>query len=380
LCIFDWEDKLRLLDHHAAVQEAPPVKKKSTLLAPLAAMALLLPTATTASAATQNVTGDWALDRIDQTALPLDGTYTTQSQGQGVNAYVIDSGIDYSNPDLGGRAHLAYDAFGGDGQPCTTPQTGFTDASHGTQVADVLGGTTYGVAKQVNLWSVKVMNCGDFTSSADTDKVIAAINWLAQNHQSPAVANISLSWSGAAYAELFDPFHVNELTAAVNNLAASGVFVTVAAGNVSSSDPLAFTKAYAVDNPPANAGKALVVMESDRNDQAPLNTTYTAADGCPGTWSSAFGGDIYAPGVAVQTDVDLNGPYHGLECGTSLAAPMAAGVAALYKATYGDTPSATLKSWILTHATQGAITNNPPQQGSNTNTYTPNLLLNTGGL
>ncbi|NUP34939.1 MAG: hypothetical protein HOU01_24980 [Streptomycetaceae bacterium] len=59
---------------------------------------------------------------------------------------------------------------------------------------------------------------------------------------------------------------------------------------------------------------------------------------------------------------------------------MAAGVAALYKATYGETPSPAVKAWIIAYATQGAITNNPPQEGNEPNTFTPNRLLSTGVL
>ncbi|MEY9873437.1 hypothetical protein ABH931_002919 [Streptacidiphilus sp. MAP12-33] len=320
----------------------------------------------------------WNMARITQAGPVAAGqtsfSYTPHSHGAGVNAYVIDSGLDYGNSDLGGRAALGYDTFGGDGQPCPTANaTDGADPRHGTEVADVLGGTQYGVANQVRLWSVKVADCGNVPHA----NFLAGINWVAAHHISPAIAVISRNDMGAGYIG-----QDNDLAQAVNALADSGVFVAVSAGNVGANDnPISCfiiclgngPERYAVDNPPANAGHALVVMAMDRTDQAPDNSTYTQADGCTSTWSTAFGGEIYAPGVAIPT-------VFGTACGTSEAAPMAAGVAALYKATYGDVSSAALKTWIFDHATANAITNNPPEQGGNNLTYTPNLLLNTGGL
>ena len=51
----------------------------------------------------------WGLDRIDQTALPLSGTYTWTSTAAGVHAYIIDTGIWTMHPDFGGRADEVYD-------------------------------------------------------------------------------------------------------------------------------------------------------------------------------------------------------------------------------------------------------------------------------
>jgi subtilisin family serine protease len=152
----------------------------------------------------------WGIDRIDQRARPLSGTYTYTSTGSGVTAYIIDTGIQTSHPQFGGRAAVSYDAVGDgqNGQDCN---------GHGTHVAGTVGSATYGVAKGVTLRAVRVLNC---SGSGTNSGVIAGMNWVASNHAARAVANMSL---GGGYSA--------STNTAANNLAASGVFLAVAAGN-----------------------------------------------------------------------------------------------------------------------------------------------------
>jgi subtilisin family serine protease len=152
----------------------------------------------------------WGLDRIDERDRPLSGTYTYVTTGSGVNAYVIDTGIRRTHTQFGGRAVSGFTAIN-DGR-------GTTDCNgHGTHVAGTVGGSTYGVAKSVRLFAVRVLSC---SGSGSTSGVIAGVDWVRANHIKPAVANMSLG-GGAS----------SSLDTAVRNSIAAGVTYAVAAGN-----------------------------------------------------------------------------------------------------------------------------------------------------
>jgi subtilisin family serine protease len=264
----------------------------------------------------------WGIDRIDQVNLPLSRTYTYNTTASNVTAYVIDTGIQTSHPQFGGRAQVAYDALGGNGQDCN---------GHGTHVAGTIGGSTYGVAKAVQLRAVRVLNC---SGSGSTSGIINALNWLRANHAANSVANMSLG-GGRSTA----------LNTAATNLINSGVFLAVAAGNENQN---------ACNVSPASTAAAYTTAASDSTD---LRASFSNYGSCV---------DGYAPGVSVKSDWLSNGT--NTISGTSMATPHVTGVAALYKGTYGDVPAATISSWITSNASPNVIRSNP--------SGTPNLLLN----
>jgi subtilisin family serine protease len=269
----------------------------------------------------------WNLDRIDQRSLPLNGVYSPSgSPGTGVHAYVIDTGIYTAHTQFGGRANSVYDALGGNGQDCN---------GHGTHVAGIIGATTYGVANQVRLHGLRVLNC---TGSGTTSAIIAAIDWVRVNRIDPAVANLSL---GGGFS--------SAMNTAVNNLANSGVFVSVGAGG---------DNGDACNVSPASAASAMTVAASTSSD---AKASYTNYGSCV---------DIYAPGSSVISTWHTSTTATNTISGTSMAAPHAAGVAARYKATYGNAATVTIDSWIKNRATLNVITGNP--------TGTPNRLLYVG--
>ena len=226
---------------------------------------------------TMDANGDpWGLDRVDQQALSLSRTYTYTATGAGIHAYIIDTGIWTLHADFGGRANNVYDAFG-------SGSTGEDCHGHGTHVAGTVGGTTYGLAKDMSL--------GGGLSTALND--------------------------------------------ATTNLWNSGVFVAVAAGN---------DNVDACTASPASATGAFTAASSTKTD----------AKSSFSNWGSC---EAYAPGSAIVSDF-LAGTTMSLS-GTSMASPHVAGVAVLYKSTFGDAPSATVSSWIVTNATSGVITGNP---------------------
>jgi len=268
----------------------------------------------------------WGIDRIDQPNLPLSASYTFNATGAGVTAYIIDTGINPTHPDFGGRAAVAFDAIGGNGVDCH---------GHGTHVAGTIGAASYGVAKGVQLRGVRVLTCGGSGTTAD---VIEGIDWVTANSPGPSVANMSLG-GGKSSA-------LNNATAALAN---SGVSIAVAAGN---------SAANACNFSPAGTPEAITVAASAIDD---TSASFTNFGRCV---------DLYAPGVGITST--WLGSGTATISGTSMATPHVAGVAALYKERFGDASSAVVSDFITDNATPGVLTGVPRR--------TDNLLLFTAGL
>lgn len=263
---------------------------------------------------TQTPTPTWGQDRVDQRNLPLDRAYSYTSTGSGVDAYVVDTGILTTHPDFGGRAIHGTDTVDGDADA--------TDCNgHGTHVAGTIGGTSSGLAKQVRLIGVRVLDCD---GSGATSGVIAGLDWVAANHQAgrPAVANMSLG-GGASTA----------LDAAVQRVIADGVSMAVAAGN---------ENADACGTSPARVPEALTVAASDRND---ARASFSNRGTCV---------DLFAPGVDITSAWLANGT--NTISGTSMAAPHVAAAAALYLATHPTASPSAVSSAIVAATTKNKIT------------------------
>ena len=268
----------------------------------------------------------WGIDRIDQRALPLSGSYTYNATGLGVKAYIIDTGIRRTHAEFGGRAIHGYSAI--------ADANGSNDCNgHGTHVAGTVGGATYGVAKSVTLVAVRVLDCA---GSGSNSGVIAGVDWVSADHPAgaPAVANMSLGGGVSA-----------ALDTAVRNSIADGVTYAVASGN---------SNVDACTGSPARVAEAITVNSSTSAD---VRSSFSNWGACT---------DIFAPGSSITSSWHTSDTATNTISGTSMATPHVAGVAALYLETNATASPAAVWTAIRTGATANVITD---VVGS------PNLLL-----
>jgi aqualysin 1 len=270
----------------------------------------------------------WGLDRIGQRNLPLDRYYGYVNDGQGVNAYVIDTGILTTHWEFQGRASAIYDF--------DRENNGVDCNGHGTHVAGILGGQTFGVAKHVRLFGVRVLNCQGTGAWSDVIDGVNFVTWhRAQSAQQdiPAVANMSL---GGETNRAVD--------AAVRNSIRAGITYVVAAGNGNSD---------AGNYSPAAVAEAITVGATNQSDARAEFSNYGPTL------------DLFAPGVGIPSAwIGAGDLMIATATGTSMASPHVAGVVALYLQNHQTASPATVRSTLVGNSTVGVVTN-PGQESPN---------------
>jgi putative cell wall-binding protein/subtilisin family serine protease len=233
----------------------------------------------------------WNLDRIDQATPHLDSTYHYTQTGQGVDVYVIDSGVRETHTEFANIEVRKLTSISGQFSDCS---------GHGTHVAATAVGRTVGVATNARLVDLKVF--GGASCSGTTANLIAALTWIRDNHDysRPAVINMSVSV----------PFNqtVNTLTL---DLHTRGILSVVASGNDA-------TNACQTTSP-SSALWTIVVNASVISSGQDTDSSFSNYGPCT---------DIYAPGSDVYSADRGSNASYSTKSGSSMAAPLVTGVLA----------------------------------------------------
>lgn len=255
------------------------------------------------------VPGSWGQDRIDQRALPLNNNYAPVGTGTGVTAWVVDTGVDASHADFGGRASNDF----------ATYSPAYDCDGHGTHVASTLGGTQYGVAPGVRIRAVKVLNCD---GAGTTFTVAQGLQYILAHLTGRDVINLSLGYGSRD----------SVVESLLDDLVAEGAFVAASAGNSNSN---------ACSHFPSSQAGVRAVASSTRSDSRSSFSNYGSCV------------DIFAPGSDIRA-ARMGGGSRELS-GTSMSSPHVAAAGAIYLQSNPAASSAQVWDHVRSVSTTNAI-------------------------
>lgn len=265
----------------------------------------------------------WGRDRIDQRDLPLDGTPLRGGGGRGVHVYILDTGVSPEGLRIARLPGQHSGDFVGD---AWGKQHGSMDChGHGSHVAGIVAGAETGVASGATLYALRVTDC---EGRGRPEAVIAAMNWLSDNAQRPAVALLSVQYRGAPAVG----------QAAARLLGRGVVTVTAAGGSLEN----------ACDQMPSGAPGVITVAGTTPEDQALTHSN----------WGPCI--DVWAPGSEIRS-LAKQGERLVPKTGSSAAAAYVAGAAALYLAKHPQAAPDAVRAAIQKAATPAQVSMQRPR-------------------